>query len=312
MGRLHVPRSKTSDRMSFRPPTRPFAPPSAVRRAVPKGPVADSATALRRAALLGHNVRHVLIQRATYSSMSKMWADEFPAFAKTRVHLDDDISSHYAEAKEALPHVDFMNVPGADPHVDPNVQREDGRKTIKFDRTNPQDWDPHFFIATIIHELIHVVNSMKYQKNLVGGLASDEYFNVHLPEGDENGVVRDGMAKNQLDSLEEQNKILYDNWVDLLDICEKEHGQVKEGATEKKQLAHVKERITYGGFLSKTETDTVLFDIYFYMVQKNLESTATFKFAKRMLREAKDRRNKPGTKARRVEKDAYAFQLWKW
>ena len=60
------------------------------------------------------------------------------------------------------------------------------------------------------------------------------------------------------------------------------------------------------------ENDTVLFDIYFYMMQKDLENTSTFAFVSRMLREARDRRNRPGTKARRVDKDASFYQVWKW
>jgi hypothetical protein len=236
---LHISRPVTSDRTSFRPPTRPFAPPSAVRHAVPKKPRADS----------------VLIQRATYNTLRDVWTNEFPVFADMEAYRNDDILSDYLEAQEVLPYVDFMNVPGSDPHVDPNVHREDGRKTVKFDRTNPKHWDPHFFIATIIHELIHVSNALKYQKNLVGNHPGSQYLNLHLPEA-VGEVVAEGLAQNQLDSLGEQVAILNANWADLINICEEEYREIDDDDDEKPFMKHVRERIIYGGGASLKETDT--------------------------------------------------------
>jgi hypothetical protein len=294
-GMLHISRPEASGRTSFRPPTRPFAPPSAVRHAAPKEPRADS----------------VLIQRATYNTLRDVWTNEFPLFADMEAYRNDDILSDYLEAQEVLPYVDFMNVPGSDPLVDPNVHREDGRKTVKFDRTNPKNWDPHFFIATIIHELIHVSNALKYQKNLVGNHSDSQYLNLHLPEA-VGEVVDEGLTQNQLNSVGKQVATLNANWTDLIDICEEEYREIDQDDDEKPFMKHVRERIIYGGGASLKETDTVLFDTHFYMVQKDLEHTATFSFVRRMLREARDRRNTPGTLARRVEKDAYLFQFWKW
>ena len=61
MGKLQIPRSKTSDRTPFQPASRAFAPPSAVRRS-PQPPALASEAALQRAALLGHNVANLPIQ----------------------------------------------------------------------------------------------------------------------------------------------------------------------------------------------------------------------------------------------------------
>lgn len=141
--------------------------------------------------------------------------------------------------------------------------------------------------------------------------AAAQYLNIHLPVA-RGQIVNEGLTQNQLDSLGEQAAILDANWEDLQGICREEYAELGEQDDEKPFMKHVRDRIPYGGGASLKETDTVLFDLYFYMVQKNLEYTATFRYLRRMLREARDRRNSPETKARRIEKDAYFFQFWKW
>jgi len=305
MGKLHTPRPKTSDRTSFQPSIRPFAPPSAVRRSIVPSSVRSSVDGHREPAA-------GLIQRAVYGTMKEMLVNEFPGFADTLAQPSDDILLHWAEAQSVLPYVDFMNVPNADPKVDPNVRRADGRRTVKFDRTNPKNWDPHFFLAAIIHELIHVASALKYQKHLrPGGPRGNDYLNLHLPQP-VGAVGLEGLTHNQSASLGRQVAILNANWGDLMSICDEDYNNMDADDASKAHMKHVKERVVYGGGASLKETDTVLFDLNFYMVQKDLEYTATFKFARRMLHEAYDRRNTPGTLARRVDKEAYLFQFWKW
>lgn len=319
MRRYHTLSSRTAPRTPILPSTRPAARQPAARPAVPQQPVGDSAAALQRAVMLGHDVRRLsagqapggAVQRATYNTLRDVWTNEFPDFARMMVYRDEEIFAHALEAQAALPYVDFMNERDADPHVDPNVVREDGRKTIKFDPTNPKGWDPHFYVAAIIHELIHVSNSLRYQKNVAALAGEVRYFNLHLPRA-QGQVVQEGLTQNQLNSVGEQVATLNANWNDLVSICDEEYGEIGERERIKPFMRHVQERIVYGASKSLTETDTVLFDAYFYMVQKRLEHTNTFGFVSRMLREARDRRNTPGTKVRRVDRGAYFFQFWKW
>ncbi|MEO5645299.1 MAG: hypothetical protein ABIQ40_18555 [Bacteroidia bacterium] len=248
-----------------------------------------------------------VIQKATYDDMDTMWQTEFQN--ETWLVTDDkDLLANYNEAKAQLPYVDFLNTPGADPHVDPNVVREDGRITIRFDRTNPNNWDPDFFVAAIIHELIHIANLRKYEKNSDPDETGLAFANFHLPEP-ESLVKKDGLAPNQVESIRSQLKILGQNWEDLYTTAENDN---KKGLFTELIFKHLKDRIQYGGGKAIEETDTVLFDISFYLAIKELTTTDTFKFVKRLLREATDRRNTPGKKVSRVDAQAYWIQFWKW
>jgi hypothetical protein len=55
----------------------------------------------------------------------------------------------------------------------------------------------------------------------------------------------------------------------------------------------------------------------YYLRAKNRANTDTYAFARRMLKEANDRRrvgfwSDPGTEVRRVDSQAWWFQFWKW
>ena len=118
-----------------------------------------------------------------------------------------------------------------------------------------------------------------------------------------------GLTPNQWTSFNAQIKTLASNWMDLLTASE---ADTKKGLFTEKVGEHLRERIIYGGGKAMVENDTVLFDLTFYLEKKGLTKTTTYKLALRMLKEATDRRNKPGTDVRRVDAQAYWFQFWKW
>ncbi len=248
-----------------------------------------------------------IIQKATYDDIDTMWETEFKN--ETWLETDDvDLWANYDEATEQLPYVDFLNTPGVDPHVDPNVVREDGRSTIRFDRTNPNHWDPDFYVAAIIHELIHIANLRKYEKNADSAETGLAFANFHLPEPE--GEAREnGLAPNQVESIKTQLRVLGQNWEDLYTTANNDN---IKGLFTEPIFKHLKDRIQYGGGKAIEETDTVLFDISFYLAKKELTNTDTYKFVKRLLREATNRRNTPGQKVRRVDAQAYWIQFWKW
>jgi hypothetical protein len=108
MGKLQIPRSKTSDRTPFQPASRAFAPPSAVRRS-PQAPALASEAALQRAALLGHNVANLtkipLQAKLTLGPVGDKYEQEADGVAR-------QVMQQIAAPTAAEPAVDTETAPG--------------------------------------------------------------------------------------------------------------------------------------------------------------------------------------------------------
>lgn len=123
-----------------------------------------------------------------------------------------------------------------------------------------------------------------------------------------------GMAANQLASYQVQMRTIDENWTDL--EAEAQADQVS-GVLNILDYGHIHGRIQYALTTGFVHNDTVLGDMLYYLMAKNLTGSRTYAFARRMLKEANDRRSngfwsQADTEARRVDSRAWWFQFWKW
>ena len=123
-----------------------------------------------------------------------------------------------------------------------------------------------------------------------------------------------GMSQNQLTAFQNQVQTLDDNWGDL----ETEAGLDQQAnALTQNQYTHVYNRIQYARATLFLHNDPVLGDIMYFLRAKNREHSRAYKFARRMLREANDRRangfwSSAGTAVRRVDRAAATCNIFVW
>lgn len=242
-----------------------------------------------------------VFQRVSYDTFNELWRGEFleqPWFKGWFQTHDPEILANYREAEKWLPFTDFLDTPGSDALVDPNVVRQDGKVTVRFDRTNPKKHDADFYIAAMIHELIHVANAKTYRHNTKYDENNFLTSNLHVPKPLEY-TAPDELSENQVVSVRTQLGALRQNWQTLRNILDAEKKQNPQMFTDE-QSSHLENRIRYGEGSTVIENDTVLFDMAYYLEKKGFSRSRTFLYVKRMLQEARTRRNKKGKNARVV------------
>jgi hypothetical protein len=252
------------------------------------------------------------VQRVVYPTMAAMWGAVHPAYALANIANDSTLNSLYHDAEAQLPNVDFQQVGGMAPQIASTPLAAQPYR-IDWDTAANLGHDNHFFAGEIIHELAHAASSQQYTRN--GANQGDLiWVNMNLPAPV--GVVNPltGLAPNQLLAAQNQRQTLINNWNDLdaEALVDSNAGTLTAG-----QYAHISGRIQYAGATSDLHNETVLGDIMYYLLANNLENCRTYKFAKRMLKEANDRRqngfwSNQGTNVRRVDRQAWWFQFWKW
>lgn len=281
------------------------------------GDTSAVATARPRAAQAGQTARSPrphAIQRVVYPNMATMWAAVHPGYALANVQQDRVLSNLYDDAAAQLPLSDIEQVPNQAPQA---------RKTasppaptpyrVEWDSAANVGYDNDYFAGAMLHELAHVASAEMYQQS---GATQGElvWANMNLPVAV--GVVNpaNGLAPNQQTALVRQIQTLDDSWTDLQAEAQADFASGELTAPEH---AHVHGRIQYALATSFVHNDTVLGDIMYWLLARNQEDTRTYAFARRMLKEANDRRrngfwSNPGTEVRRVDSRAWWFQFWKW
>ena len=288
---------------------------TSLRRDPPPAARRDGRLATLHRAAGNQAVAHLLaplsVQRVVYGDMPAMWGGVLvPPYGEPQVRAlvrrDSALSALYDEAAAQLPVVDFvvghgLSRPEAavpNPPAQPLFE-------VRYDPGIPADRD--FFAASILHELGHVVAARTYQTH--GAAAVDpelSFLNMHLPPG-EAVAGSSGLPLNQERSYRRQKAVVERNWLDLVAEFELERAAFPPAVAD-----HVAGRIAYAGSTAHVHNETVLGDLMYYLVARGLTGSRTFRFARRMLREANARRAAPGTDVRVVDRDAWWFQFWKW
>lgn len=260
------------------------------------------------AAQLKHASADAVVQRKSYDTLSAFFAAEMPHVKPRKVH--EELRLNIDEAKAQLPFVDFLKKDEKRLEVDPRIVREDRKFTIVFDPDIALD--PDLIYAYMIHELIHIANVRKYDKNNEHISPVGNFINLHLPEKEEGEAIeRDGQwqgfSETQIGAVGRQLRQLGRNWDRLLLLLESEDDIPKQYSD------HLKERISYASKNKQDETDTVLFDIVYYMEVNKLRHTDTYDLALAMLKEARIRRNAlPGGENREVQNVPQAPRKSSW
>ena len=239
--------------------------------------------------------KNYLKQRNSYTTLSDFFKQELPHLSLSK-SVSSILKENIEEAEAQLTYVEFLHKKGAQPMVDLNeISEKKGKFVIVFDRENPQVYDTDFFVATIIHELIHISNFKKYQKHNPKASDTDMFMNLHVPEMENDDYIEstEGLYANfsakQINCILAQKKILEDNWEKLYNLLLSEKNVIKN-----QYFNHLKNRIGYGEYMNFIENDTVTFDMVYYMEVKNLKNTNTYLLALKMLKEATKRRNTKG------------------
>lgn len=282
-----------------RRPEAPPAPPRAphVQRAVaavqPKAPpvpasvrpVAPPVQAPARTAPAPKVPSKSVVQRVVFRSMAEMWGTVHQRFDPAVIRADSALQAVYNDAAAQLPFTDFIKTVNTKPCAGPNP----GGRTpfrIQWDTAANLGMDSDYFIGAIIHELVHVASARMYRRHGANGPGL-EFANMNLPAGTGTVDASIGMTKNQLDSRGRQMKTLESNWGDL----EKKAGaENTSGAFTESIYEHLAARIRYAQSEPDVHNETVLADIMYYLRAKGLAGSDTYAFAKRMLKEANDRR----------------------
>ncbi|MFH8253243.1 hypothetical protein ACH3VR_22950 [Microbacterium sp. B2969] len=243
--------------------------------------------------------RPVPVQRVIYPTVNALLSVAAGGGLPFQINtLSSELRALWSEAESVLPLTDVRITAGL------------GRVAQAGVNNNPPptyvlDYDPHhqpdqnFLYSSILHELVHVSTDMRYRKNGV----IYPFLNLNLPPG--LGAAAVGPE------LVAQQQVLDQNIQDAIAVVN------ADGALPAALHAHVLDRLqNYAGPMPDVHYDTVLADVLSYMELNNVNTGPTFRFVSRMLRECRDRRSvEPwwGTKrARRVERGAASWQVWKW
>ncbi|HWL34896.1 MAG TPA: hypothetical protein VNQ77_01760 [Frankiaceae bacterium] len=249
------------------------------------------------------------VQRVVYGSMAAMWQGVAPHYdpglIARIIGADAALAALYRDAEQQLPVSDFhVDAALADPMAAPPLPQQPGLYRVGYPDAAPAD--PHFFVASILHELGHVAMPATYRTHR----AAEEMdypelwaANMHLPMP----ALGSGGESAQAASYRRQKAVIERNWADLRTLFEGEEDQFTAP-----QLAHVTRRLDYAEASAHQHNETVLGDLMYWLAANGHAATRTYRFAARMLREANDRRARPGTEARVVDRDAWWFQFWKW
>ena len=258
---------------------------------------------------MGTNTKDLHVQRVVYANMNAMWAAVHPGYNLANIQQNAALAELYDDAAAQLPNCDFQQVAGASPAAGVAPAGAPQPFYIRWD-TPAAGTDPDYFAGAIIHELAHAAVSQQYARHGVNQ-GEDVWANVHLPPA---GAAAPGAggagapAQHQLDAMERQSATIIANWGDLRLVA------AGDPALPHAALAHVQGRIDRGETQPLVHNDTVIGDILYYLLAKNLQHSSTYRFAVRMLGEANNRRRNPaqGVEARRVDRQARWYELWKW
>lgn len=253
-----------------------------------------------------------VIQRVVYPNMAAMWAAVHPGYALANIAQDSVLSSLYNDAAAQLPNVDFNPVGGQAPQITSTPMAPQAFR-LDYDLNANLALDDDYYAGAIIHELVHAASSQQYRRQGVNQNMM-VFANLNLPAPVGAVDPGTGMAPNQLLSYQNQMRTIDDNWQDLSAIAQMDNNS---GALGLVDYNHIDARIQYAQATSFVHNETVLGDMMYYLKAKNLEGSQTYKFARRMLKEANDRRqngfwSNADTEIRRVDSRAWWFQFWKW
>ena len=254
------------------------------------------------------------VQRVVYANMNTMWAAVHPAFDHTIIDADPALAALYEDAAAQLPSCDFVHTLGSAPQI---TARASPPATtpylVVWDSALALGLDTNYFAGAIIHELAHAASAQQYHRS---GANQDDliWANVNLPPAVGPVDPANGLALNQLASLQQQMKTLDANWTDLQNI---EAAESLDGTIGAHEHAHIHGRIQYALATAFVHNETVLGDLMYYLNANGLKGTRTYVFAQRMLREANDRRRQgwwsgPNQETRRVDSRAHLYELLKW
>ncbi len=252
------------------------------------------------------------VQRVVYPNMGAMWGAVHPGYALANINADPVLTALYNDAAAQLPNCDFVQVNGTAPQVSSTPLAAQPFR-IDWDTPAALGLDNDYFASAIIHELAHAASSQQFRRNRV----NQQQFiwaNLNLPAAVGPVNPDTGMAANQLASYQVQMRTIDENWTDL--EAEAQADQVS-GVLNILDYGHIHGRIQYALTTGFVHNDTVLGDMLYYLMAKNLTGSRTYAFARRMLKEANDRRSngfwsQADTEARRVDSRAWWFQFWKW
>jgi hypothetical protein len=255
------------------------------------------------------------VQRVIYPNMNAMWAAVSPGFNLAHVTGDSALSHLYGDAAARLPRTDFVQVAGRQPEVTAQAAPPAVAPfRLDWDTAAATGLAPDVHAGYIIHELAHAASGemFRHRGNLQGPLT---FASVNLPA--QAGAVNPatGTTANQDVSLNAQTATLASNWQDLdAEVQADDADQVFTAA----QLQHITMRTGYAVFLQpESHNETVLGDLLYWMQSQGLTDTRTYRFARRMLREANDRRrnglwSRAGTEVRRVDRNAAWYNIFAW
>ena len=252
------------------------------------------------------------IQRVIYPDMTAMWAAVHPGFNMAPINADRTLRALYSDAAAQLPHADFVQVPGQAPQISATPHAAAPYR-VEWDTAVALGLDPAYFQGAIIHELAHAASSRQYTRH---GADQNElvWANLNLPAAVGAVDPANGLAPNQSDVLRRQMRTIDANWTDLENLAAADH---QSNAIPQADYQHIDSRINYALATTFVHNDTVLGDLIYYMQAKQLAGTATYRFARRMLKEANDRRQQgfwanDTTEVRRVDSRAWWFNFLVW
>ncbi|HWU85644.1 MAG TPA: DUF4157 domain-containing protein [Kofleriaceae bacterium] len=253
-----------------------------------------------------------VIQRAVHNNMTAMWQAVSNAFNANVINADSVLKQIYDDAALQLTDCNFNQVNKRSPDITytPNANQP---FRIDWDTATNLNLDADYFVAAFIHELSHAACSRQYRRN---GYNQDLfiYANLNLPAAIGQVDQHTGMAQNQLTSYRNQIQTLDDNWGDLE---QEEAIDYQSNTLTQTQHQHVYGRIQYARGTLFVHNDPVLADIMYYLRAKNRHNSRAYKFARRMLKEANDRRtngtwSSAGTEVRRVDRAASSCNFFVW
>ncbi len=262
------------------------------------------------------------IQRAVYQTMAAMWAAVHPGYAIENIRRDSALAKWYDDAAAQLPLVDFVQVPNTGPQITPTGNAHPLPK-YRLDHdtaaTNAGG-DDHAFASKIIHELVHAASAEMYNKPGINMMDMTGWADLNLPPA-VGPVVEpnSGMTQNQRDSLNRQLDTIMENYDDLRAEADADLAANRINQAQHTYLTAMVPlgRITYAQVNITGHNESVIGEIMYWLRANNRRRTRTYKFARRMLKEANSRRRNdiwsgPETEVRRVDRGKKFFQFWKW
>jgi hypothetical protein len=257
-----------------------------------------------------------VLQRMVYPNMAAMWAAVHPAFNVQHIQDDSVLNSLYNDAAARLGECDFVHTPGQAPQI--TWRPSPPAPTpylVAWDSPANLQMDADYYSGAIIHELAHAAASRMYDRS--GANQGDLIWgNINLPTPIGPVNPANGLAANQQAALLNQMQTLDDNWTDLENELAADNNA---GTIVGAEHAHIGGRIQYALVTQYVHNETVLADVMYYLRAKGLDDSRTYRFARRMLKEANDRRRRgwwswswPGEQVRRVDSRAAWYELLKW